>query len=97
MVKMETASGTFPRRVITGGLLEKLVSRLADLDVSDAEYLLDFLYSFTRFMTAEELLSSLVTRFHFLPPENATEEVCEYHKTNAPVIRLRYPAPNITS
>jgi len=89
MVKMETASGTFPRRVITGGLLEKLVSRLADLDVSDAEYLLDFLYSFPRFMTAEELLSSLITRFYFLPPENATDEVIKYHTDNAPVIRLR--------
>lgn len=61
------------RIIITGGLLEKLVAKLADKESLDTEYFNIFLFTFRHVVSPKELLEMLIERFNYEDQESKLE------------------------
>ncbi|KAJ1569910.1 hypothetical protein HK096_010392 [Nowakowskiella sp. JEL0078] len=65
---------------IVGGILEKILLRLADENVQDLEYVDVVLQSHTFFISSRDLLENLCARFRIETPQDPTEEDIAYFK-----------------
>jgi len=78
-----------PRKLIAAGVLEKLVSRLADQRLPDQSFIKEFFYTYRNIIAPIKLLTMLIERFDFNLPPNPTESDLEYYNHYQTVVKLR--------
>ena len=89
VIEYSVEGGKVDEYNVTGGTLDVLVSRLADENHPNTNYIDIFLLTYRHLLTARDFMERLITRFNVIPPPDATPEELAYYDRWAGVIKVR--------